>query len=329
MALLDAAGRLITHSGDGVLLQQASVRLKGELVKPSGSLRSGDDFYVWAKSPDSQWTLFEASSWSEMMKGSKSMAQLLLLLGVSTIVLVFLLTLFLARRFMKPTNQLLKAMGQYAPGEKQELPTDYNNEFGNLFQGYRKLTQRIEDLYESLQEQHERQRSAELKSLQMMINPHFLYNTLDQINWTAIELGQNKISSMLSQVAGMFRLVLTNTDSLVAVNEEIAHIECYLKFQKVRWEEKLTYSLKVEESARTCLMPKIMLQPFIENAFMHGFHGALEATLSVCIRCESGYLHVSITDNGKGLSRGSEGVTVFAMSRRDWMPYLEISIVWS
>ncbi|MDF2924311.1 MAG: sensor with domain [Paenibacillaceae bacterium] len=302
IAILDAAGRLLTHSGDGALLQQASVSFLDKMNVPEGSFRSGDEFYVWAKSPDAQWTVFEASSWSEMMKGSTSMAQLFAVLGVTTIVLVFMLTLFLSRRFMKPMNQLLRAMGQYSPGEEQEVPSDYSNEFGKLFQGYRKLTERIEDLYVSLHEQHERQRKAELKSLQMMINPHFLYNTMDQINWFAIEAGQHKISSMLSQVAGMFRLALSNTDSLVTVNEEISHIEAYLKFQQVRWEDRLVYSLDVREEAASCLMPKIFLQPFIENAFMHGFHGVPEAEIHVSIRSEEDWLHVSIADNGRGLS---------------------------
>ncbi|OCT15402.1 hypothetical protein A8709_15080 [Paenibacillus pectinilyticus] len=306
MALLDAAGRLITHAGNETKLQQAALTLKGELDKPSGSLRSGDDFFVWAKSPDSQWTLFEASSWSEMTSGSKSMAQLFLILGASTIVLVLLLTLFLSRRFMLPMNQLIRAMGQFSPGEKQLLPTDYKNEFGKLFHGYRKLTQRIEDLYESLRQQHIQQRAAELKSLQMMINPHFLYNTLDQINWTAIEADQTKISTMLAQVASMFRLALSNTNSLVAVQEEVAHIEHYLKFQQVRWEDKLSYTVTVDESAKTCLMPKIFLQPFVENAFMHGFHGAIQAEIQVDIRREENDLHVTITDNGKGLSENWE-----------------------
>lgn len=237
-----------------------------------------------------------------MTKGSKSMAKLFLLLGATSIVLVLLLTLFLSRRFMRPMNQLIRAMGQYSPGEDQGLPTDYKNEFGKLFHGYRKLTQRIEDLYESLREQHVQQRAAELKSLQMMINPHFLYNTLDQINWTAIEAGQNKISSMLAQVASMFRLALSNTNSLVAVTEEVAHIEHYLKFQQVRWEDKMSYRIKVDESCKNTLMPKIFLQPFVENAFMHGFHGASEAEIGIDIYRDENNLYVTITDNGKGLS---------------------------
>ncbi|MBD0384771.1 sensor histidine kinase [Paenibacillus sedimenti] len=303
IALLDAADKLITHSGNGNLLLSAAGKLVGEMEQPSGSRRVGNDFYVWAKSPDSQWTLIEATSWREMMSGSREMARLFILLGATTILLVFLITLLLSKRFMKPMNQLLKTMNQYSIGEEQQLPTDYTNEFGRLFQGYRKLTFRIEELYSSLRVQHQRQRDAELKSLQMMINPHFLYNTLDQINWTAIEAKQDKISQMLSEVAGMFRLALSNANSLVSVKEEVAHIECYLKFQKVRWEDRLSYKLNVEEDVLQEAIPKIMLQPFIENAFMHGFHGVRYAELHVNINRDADYLNIVIADNGKGLSK--------------------------
>ncbi|MNY39365.1 putative sensor-like histidine kinase [compost metagenome] len=107
---------------------------------------------------------------------------------------------------------------------------------------------------------------------------------------------------MLAQVASMFRLALSNTNSLVAVQEEVAHIEHYLKFQQVRWEDKMTYIIKVDEDCKQCLMPKIFLQPFVENAFMHGFHGAVSAELRIEIHRDEDNIVVTIADNGKGLS---------------------------
>ncbi|WP_168121566.1 sensor histidine kinase [Paenibacillus sp. HB172176] len=299
--LLDAANKLLTHSGNGELLIQAAAALADEMKKPSGSLRVGNQFYVWAKSPDSRWTLIEANSWLEMTEGTRHTARLFLILGATTILLVFLLTLSLSSRFMKPMNLLLRAMDQYAIGEKKQVPGDYSNEFGRLFDGYRRLTERIEELYASLKIQHQRQREAELKSLQMMINPHFIYNTLDQINWMAIESKQNQVSQMLTEVAGMFRLALSNTDSLVTVKEELAHTECYLRFQKVRWEDRLSYSIEVEGDAWQEPIPKIILQPFIENAFIHGFHGMSRAELRIRIWRQEQELHILIVNNGKAL----------------------------
>ncbi|UUZ97384.1 histidine kinase [Paenibacillus sp. P25] len=88
---------------------------------------------------------------------------------------------------------------------------------------------------ESLQAQHKRQKEAEILALQAMINPHFLYNTLDQLNWMAIESGQEKISKMLSLVCKMFRIGLSNGETVILIPDEMTHVDCYLQIQKIRW----------------------------------------------------------------------------------------------
>ncbi|MEI7026626.1 cache domain-containing sensor histidine kinase [Paenibacillus sp. y28] len=300
IALLDTTGKQITHTGGADFM---GPRLLGMLEQgQTGSMRLGDQFFVWSRSADSRWTLVELTSWKQMTQGSLTMAHRFLLLGLSAILLILLASVIWAKQLMRPIRQLLRAMNSYSPGVKQDdLPADYRNEFGGMFQGYRKLTTRIEELYASLETQYQRQRAAELKSLQMMINPHFLYNTLDQINWAAIEAGQSKISSMLSHIAAMFRLALSNSDSLVTVHEEVSHIRSYLQFQQIRWENRLMYTIEVEEGLRHGRMPKVLLQPFIENAFVHGFHGKPNAELSVRVYQNGRAMEIAICDNGKGL----------------------------
>jgi two-component system sensor histidine kinase YesM len=134
-----------------------------------------------------------------------------------------------------------------------------------------------------------------------MINPHFLYNSLDQINWMAIEASQPQISHMLSHLAHFLRGALTNTDSLVSLPEEIAHIESYLEFQKIRWEDGLHYRFDITEEAKELYVPKILLQPFVENAFIHGFHGKQKAMLVIDARVYEEQLQIRITDDGRKL----------------------------
>ncbi|CAM3804745.1 sensor histidine kinase [Cohnella lubricantis] len=305
VALLDETGKLITQTSNSSFTQAYLDSMMAKIAaQPSGSDRRGDEFLVWSKSMDSKWTLLERSSWKDMTRSSMETTRLFLLLGLLAILMIILLGMFLARQFIKPIGLLLKAMNQFPNHKGVVLPDDYKNEFGRLFQGYHKLTGRIEELYANLEVQYERRRHAELKSLQMMINPHFLYNSLDQVNWVAIEEGQSRISRMLSLLGQMFRLALTNTDSLVPVSEEVAHIECYLQFQQIRWEDDLVYQVDLTEEARRLLMPKIILQPFIENAFVHGFHGKRSARLVVTIRPAGNQLEIIIADDGRriGLS---------------------------
>lgn len=303
LALLDATGKLITATGDPGFFVQNEAQIKTHLdSQTNGAKRTGDEFLVWSSSLDSQWSLVEITSWSQITAGSLKQTQIILAFGIATIVLILLLAVFLSRQFVMPIGLLLKAMSNFSLSKRTPLPDDYRNEFGRLFQGYEKLTYRIEELYESLEEQHERQRAAEIKALQMMINPHFLYNSLDQVNWMAIEASQPQISSMLAHLGQFFRLALSNSDSLVPLSEELAHIESYLQFQKIRWEDRLDYRVVLEEEARNLFVPKIILQPFVENAFIHGFHGKGQASLKIAVHIQEGrQLQITVTDNGRQL----------------------------
>ncbi|OXS54435.1 sensor with HAMP domain protein [Cohnella sp. CIP 111063] len=302
VALLDETGQLITQTVNEAFSQEQLDGIAAEIERnAAGSKRTGDEFLVWSKSIDSKWTLIERTSWKDMTASSLQITRLFLLLGIAAIFLILLLGVLVARQFMKPIGLLLKAMSNYSPQKQDALPDDYKNEFGRLFQGYQKLMQRIEELYGNLEVQYEKRREAEIKSLQVMINPHFLYNSLDQVNWVAITAGQSKISAMLSQLGQLFRLALSNTGRLVPLSEELAHIECYLQFQKVRWEDRLEYRIEADEEALRLRVPKIILQPFIENAFVHGFHGRRSAKLTVAIRPADGHLEIAIADDGRGL----------------------------
>ncbi|MNC33488.1 Sensor histidine kinase YehU [compost metagenome] len=136
----------------------------------------------------------------------------------------------------------------------------------------------------------------------MMINPHFLYNSLDQVNWMAIEASQPQISSMLSHLGQFFRLALSNSDSLVPLSEELAHIESYLQFQKIRWEDRLEYRFIAADEVKSLFVPKIILQPFVENAFIHGFHGKQRASLTIAVSILEGQLlQITVMDNGRQL----------------------------
>lgn len=303
LALLDATGKLITATGDPSFFMQQEDQIKEHLdSQTTGAKRTGDEFLVWSSSLDSQWSLVEITSWSQITAGSLKQTKIILAFGIATIVLILLLAVFLSRQFVKPIGLLLKAMSNFSLSKRTPLPEDYKNEFGRLFQGYEKLTLRIEELYESLEEQHERQRAAEIKALQMMINPHFLYNSLDQVNWMAIEASQPQISSMLAHLGQFFRLALSGSDSLVPLSEELAHIESYLQFQKIRWEDQLQYRFLLEDEVKNLFVPKIILQPFVENAFIHGFHGKQQAKLTIAAGVQDGrLLQITVTDNGRQL----------------------------
>ncbi|GAA3333135.1 hypothetical protein GCM10020331_096020 [Ectobacillus funiculus] len=189
---------------------------------------------------------------------------------------------------------------------EEQLPSDYHNEFGLLFQGYRRLMNRIEELYRSLEEQHRRQRKAEILALQAMINPHFLYNTLDQVNWMAIEAGQEQISRVLELMGKMFRIGLSNGESVIRIEEELTHLECYMEIQQIRWGEGLTFTTEIPNHIKEYYIPKLTFQPFVENALMHGFHGRSTGSINIAAYEIEDDLLFTVSDNGVGIRADAE-----------------------
>lgn len=266
---------------------------------------SGNDDWliVYSKVSDSEWTLVELTPWSQITSGSMKTTIGIFLIGIIALLLSLFLTLWLSKQFTRPIKQLVSAMNHYNIKGSQniDLPEDYKNEFGYLFSGYRKQIQRIEQLYVSLQERHERQRRAELEALQANINPHFLYNSLDQLNWIAIAAGQLKISQILELMGKMFRLTLSNGEIFITIQEELTLTESYLGIQKLRLGDGITYRITSEDDLLQLYIPKMTLQPFVENSIMHGFRSRTDGRIEVLVASKGDMIEIRVEDNGEGL----------------------------
>jgi two-component system sensor histidine kinase YesM len=269
-----------------------------EYVHYKGSM--GDYLVVWARAFNEGSMLIELTPWQEVTAKSFKLAATLLSFGLGAVLVALLITYFLSQNFMKPISTLLQAMGRF-PLKPLELPEDYENEFGVMFNGYHRLTERIEELYNTLENQYKRQREAELKALQAMINPHFLYNTLDQLNWMAIEEGHEKMSQTLVLMGTMFRVGLSDGESFIRIEQELIHTECYLKIQQLCWGSGLTYEISVQESSKMLYIPKLTIQPFVENAIIHGFHGRHTGHICIAVSEDELGICLKIEDNGMGL----------------------------
>ncbi|MBW4080285.1 sensor histidine kinase [Paenibacillus sp. S150] len=269
--------------------------------------QGGDSLLVYSRLENSNWTLVEITSWNQITASSFRLAEVILLIGIGAVLLVLLITHWLSREFTKPIKKLVTAMRSYSVGgNNMEMPADYENEFGYVFAGYRKQNERIEELYDSLQRRYEQQRKAEIEALQANINPHFLYNMLDQLNWMAIEAGQDELSRILELMGRMFRLGLSGGSSFITVDEELEHIGCYLQIQQLRWGEGLHYSIAVPAELRQLFIPKLTLQPFVENSVLHGFNKRTQGHVHIGMISRNNALHIIVEDDGSGLKQTGE-----------------------
>ncbi|TBL70725.1 cache domain-containing sensor histidine kinase [Paenibacillus thalictri] len=156
---------------------------------------------------------------------------------------------------------------------------------------------------QSLQAQiHEKE--ALLKALQAQINPHFLYNTLEAVNWMAVRRGATDISLMMDALSKYFRLTLNQGQDLVRAEDEIKLAETYLYIQSVRFEDEFTAEMDIAPEVLDYIVPKLTLQPVIENALLHGIHKnrGTHGLLTITGRQDHGFLLFTVTDNGTGIA---------------------------
>lgn len=148
----------------------------------------------------------------------------------------------------------------------------------------------------------EKQKIAEIKALEAQINPHFLYNTLDTINWMAIEKEEYDINNAINSLAHILRYAISDYGEAVAVREEINWLRQYAFLQQYRLKNKFVYKINVEEEVMDYKIHKLLFQPFVENAIIHGFQkGQKEYLLEVIVRKKDQGLQIIIRDNGKGM----------------------------
>jgi two-component system sensor histidine kinase YesM len=145
---------------------------------------------------------------------------------------------------------------------------------------------------------------AELMALQSQINPHFLYNTLDMINWQAIYNNNIELENIVLALSQFYRQSLSNGDDVVTIESEAKHIESYLIIQKIRFKEKISFDIKLD-SIKEYILPKITIQPLVENAIIHGILEKEGSGNKVIIYGEKidDKIVITILDNGIGISK--------------------------
>ena len=228
---------------------------------------------------------------------------------VLTMTLVFVLSVFIAYRTIvefvdRPVMKLVNFMKMVERGDfKVSIQEERRDEFGALYTGFNEMVCKIDVLIRELYQEKLLKRDIELKYLQKLINPHFLYNTLDTIRWLAEANRMADVSSLTLVLSKLYRATFSSGKDFITVNESIVSIENYLYIHKVRCGELFTYEIQVEEEAKGYLILNLVLQPLVENALMHGIQkresdGGL---VKITAKMRNNMIHICVYDNGPGI----------------------------
>ncbi|XEC94415.1 sensor histidine kinase [Paenibacillus tarimensis] len=199
---------------------------------------------------------------------------------------------------------LTKKMDRVRKGWLQRLDIKpREDEVGRLVSSYNYMIDNVQRL---LREQYRlglEKKEAELKALQSQINPHFLYNTLDMLIWMAQKGERENIQQIIYALSDYYKLTLNKGEDLVTVGDELRLCRFYIEIQQKRYKGKIDVEIDVEEEAKTCLIPKITLQPLVENAIVHGISENPYGTGTIAIKgkVHGGRLFLSVTDDGPGM----------------------------
>jgi len=183
------------------------------------------------------------------------------------------------------------------------MTEDYQDEIGQLIVHYNQMVGKVEELLGEQYVLGQKKNEAELKALQSQINPHFLYNTLDMINWMAQKGETDNIRSVIQAMSLFYRQTLSKGKDIITIRDEIKMCQAYMEIQKRRFKGKIRYEEEVQEEILDCLIPKITLQPFLENAVIHGIIEKEDSRGVVILNgwMEDGVITISVTDDGKGM----------------------------
>ncbi len=230
-------------------------------------------------------------------------APMALLIGV--MIGLYPVLLLVSNFVSKPLRALSAAMDNFKQGDfSQKVEVMTQDEVGEASACFNAMVDDIKELIDRNYVMAIRQQESELDMLQAQINPHFLYNTLDSLYWKATESGNEEIAEDIWSLSQLFRLVLNRGDGIVTVQTEAELLERYLHIQRMRFGKRLEYEITLDEELLEEEIPKLILQPFVENAIVHGFEKTDgNFTLSIIGTKEEERMVFQIRDTGIGMSK--------------------------
>lgn len=303
--ILDEDGNIIYHPKQQLMYGGLITENVDDIMAcKENYFNTGDKIYTISKSDKTGWTVVGAANTSELLKNNKQAQMMYLLVAAVLLLGVILISSIIAREITRPIRQLRDSMSMVEEGQfdKANVAVTAKNEIGSLSKSFNVMTERIHTLMEQNVYEQKQKRKNEMKALQAQINPHFLYNTLDSIIWMS-EAGQNEeVVLMTSALAKLLRQSISNDREQVTVAEEIEYVRSYLTIQKMRYKDKLEYSIEVSPEINHIMIIKFALQPLVENAIYHGLkYKETKGNLNIRGYERGDKAYITIADDGVGM----------------------------
>ena len=294
--LLDAKGNLLFPYETGVSIPENV----GETVTIAGSASGRSAFVMRRLSVNGFRIVGEARDF-DALKEITAQRKTILLLALTSLTISVLAALLLTYHISTPILALANIMKKVGAGDfKVDVPVyKGHDEVAILYSNFKNMLEMRERLTEEVYGAKVREKEAELRTLQAQINPHFLYNTLDSINWMAVKYGADDIEEMVTDLSQMLRYSLNNGVNQLKVSEELTQIRCYLNIQQKRFSNSFSTSYEIDPEVLDYQVIKLLLQPLVENALQHGFdESGQTGKLMLRVKKKENNIEFSVLNNG-------------------------------
>lgn len=234
------------------------------------------------------------------------------------LVAIVLFSYYIPLSISRPIKKITEVTNSVASGDLSVRSDVFEGEETKaLSTSLNSMIDKIDDLISQVTREQIRLRKAEFELLQSQINPHFLYNTLDAIVWLAESGEKEKVVSTVGSLSDFFRASLNQGKDIVTIKEDIGHVRSYLEIQHVRYQDILDYEINVPEEVYPYLIPKITIQPLVENALYHGIKNKRgKGKISITGKKQDDCVYIYVTDNGMGITEDRLNVVMNNINNR-------------
>ena len=301
--IVDANHDFVYHPKKAVYSSHVEMKAMAPYLSvKNGYVKSKQAYVSQYQIPNSGWTLIGVSSMEQLHAVQTQILWSFIGTGLFALGVCLIGIWFVLRLWIKPLRDLQATILKVGSGHSDLRANETGSpELVDLARQFNIMLDRIDQLMIAVKEEEQNVRKYELQALSSQINPHFLYNTLDTIVWMAEFNDSKRVVEVTKSLAKYFRLALNQGHEQISLKDEIDHVRQYLFIQKQRYGEKLQYEIKELKQYNDYKIPKLILQPLVENAIYHGIKEMnRQGRIRVSVSENDTQLIVSIYDNGRG-----------------------------
>lgn len=308
--VLNDKNELILSSGAG-----ADSIISNELLASLPQLTSGKYSYMTVNktkylvnsffSEKLNWSLVQLVPYNQIVSNVRMLTKNIFIVVIAIFCILIAITVKFSNNLTYPIKQLVGEMEKVQQSERLAIKfldsKGASDEIRILEQTFNTMVAKQKELIDTLTAKEKRQNELKLEMLMAQINPHFLFNTLNVIKWSALMSNATNVATMIANLGNILEMSINRKNDFITVQEEIKILESYFFIQIIRLSYTVELECRIAEDTKQCIMPKLILQPLVENAILHAFTEGMTGTITVISQKTGSELQLIVIDNGMGI----------------------------